>query len=294
MTEPQATIAQVIKLHGKPPSKEWLAKYIKITEQQAEKELADYAKTIEKPVEVQKTTDKIHELPIKTIKILAVALAVIAFVRAMFYAFGWFHNGDDYILSWLMSTLVVGMTTLVPMLGVMLYRGKKYWLATGTFTLAVVIMVFSMAMTVAGIYNDRTVKTQTQDAKLQAELKSRGIYSDLIKQEGILTGEYNEASALSKKLNADLLKSTDKNYWSIKWQADQATKKTEKIRDQLTAIIAQKKDQNFSTAPRLDFIDWLSSTLGWSRDLVELILAIIPALIIDLVAPILLYVVVFL
>ena len=55
----------------------------------------------------------------------------------------------------------------------------------------------------------------------------------------------------------------------------------------------QKKDQNFSTAPRLDFIDWLAGVLGWSRDLLELILAVIPALIIDLVAPILLYVVVF-
>lgn len=188
MTDLTSLIRLVVERHGKLPSVDWISRTGKVTVGEAQQALDSYTvqeapfqQAVEAPTEApvlegDKVTTKalghVHGVPMTVLRWIAGILATGAIVRAMFYAFGWFHTGGDEALSWLMSGLVVGVTVVMPQMAVILFRNGSTWLSALAFALTGVVMAFSMLMTVGGIYNQRTaeynIQQQIQDADQQA------------------------------------------------------------------------------------------------------------------------------
>ena len=101
-----------------------------------------------------------------------------------------------------------------------------------------------------------------------------------------------EQARLQKVL--DGLAPADPILSGIQRRLDAQTKRVDVLRVDLMAVSSDKLAVAVKGAPRLDFFDWIAGLLGWSRGAVELASAIIPAVVIDVAAPVLLFVVFFL
>jgi len=312
MTDLTSLIRLVVERHGKLPSVDWISRTGKVTVGEAQQALDSYTvqeapfqQAVEAPTEAPvlegyKVTTKalghVHGVPMTVLRWIAGVLATGAIVRAMFYAFGWFHTGGDEVLSWLMSGLVVGVTVVMPQMAVILFRNGSTWLSALAFALTGVVMAFSMLMTVGGIYNQRTAEYNAQQKVQDADQQAERTLVALVDREKLLHQQIDSAVREQARLQKvlDGFSPTDQILPAIQRRLDAQTKRVDGLRGDLVAVGSDKLAVAVKGAPRLDFFDWIAELLGWSRGAVELASAIIPAVVIDVAAPVLLFVVFFL
>ena len=312
MTDLTSLIRLVVERHGKLPSVDWISRTGKVTVGEAQQALDSYTvqeapfqQAVEAPTEApvlegDKVTPKalghVHGVPMTVLRWIAGILATGAIVRAMFYAFGWFHTGGDEALSWLMSGLVVGVTVVMPQMAVILFRNGSTWLSALAFALTGVVMAFSMLMTVGGIYNQRTAEYNAQQKVQDADQQAERTLVALVDREKLLHQQIDSAVREQARLQKvlDGFSPTDQSLPATQRRLDAQTKRVDGLRGDLVAVGSDKLAVEVKGAPRLDFFDWIAGLLGWSRGAVELASAIIPAVVIDVAAPVLLFVVFFL
>jgi len=292
-------IRMVIDAHGRLPSTEWLAKTYKVSAEEAQAQLDAYSvptpEPASKPTEAPPEPAKRgHSAPINVLRAIAGLLALAAIIRAVFYALGWF-GGDGDALAWLMSILVVGVTVLMPQMAVLLWRNGSRGLAVVAGVLTVVVMLFSMLLTVGGIYNSRTDRAnQTALAEAQA-VKESGKLEDLAKRETALMTAIDSAvleqGRIQKQLDALTLDAP--GYWQVQNRLDRQTKRVDTLRGDLLNLLREKGEVEAVVTPREDFFTWLGELSGIGASGVEFAAALIPAVIIDIAAPVLLFVVFF-
>ena len=310
MKDLKPIIRTVYDAHGKLPSAAWLAQTAKVPIEEATRALGEYSveEVPFKPAgdsptepaampaeEAAGDTKEIHGLPMTALKWIAGILASAAIVRAIFYAFGWFDNSDNEALSWLMSGLVVGVTVLMPQMAVVLYRNGSTWLSALAFALTGIVMAFSMLMTVGGIYNDRSAKAVVVAQAKQDQLRASGQWADLVNREAEAQKALDTASKELSRIGRELDKLTpdDPLYPAMQLRLDRQTKRADTLRGDLYNIQMEKAKTGAVVEQREDFFDWLGKVLGVPRDLVEFSSAVIPAVVIDIAAPVLLYIVFF-
>jgi hypothetical protein len=231
-----------------------------------------------------------HLLSVKQLKIMAYILALIAGVRSWVYVYEFYAKTDHFFLAAMMAALVVGATFVFPQIAVYAIKNKikhRFKLSGAILILAVLSIGFSMVATVAGIYNARGAEFE-KIASLEASQKNYAILlAGFEKDEKRLTDEMTTLQTDVKELKA--LRAVEKpftwQYNSIGQKVDRKEKRISEISVELSEI-ASKKVAVSPPEYRDDFYGWLSGALGISRESLELIIAIGPALIVDLVGPI--------
>jgi hypothetical protein len=304
MKDLTSVIRLVIDGHGKLPSANWLAMTAKVSTEEAQQALDAY-QVQEAPFQTVKEAPTVapelepvkhpHSLPVQALRIIAGVLAGAAIIRAVFYALGWFGGESDW-LAWLMAILVVGVTVLMPQMAVILWRNGNRGLSVLAGVLTVIVMAFSMLLTVGGIYNSRTDRANA-DAVVQAEaVKAGERMADLVKRETALMSSIQSAVLEQDRIQRQLdgLAVDAPGYWSVQNRLDRQVKRIDTLRGDLLNLGKEKASLDALVTPRQDFFQWLGEFLGIGADGVEFWAAVTPALIIDVAAPVLLFVVFFL
>lgn len=307
MTDLTSLIRMVSDRHGKLPSAEWLARTAKVTPEEAQQQLDQYV-TQEAPFQtvteaptdapaltVEQPVSHVHGVPMAVLRWIAGILAAGATIRAMFYALGWFHQGDDEALSWLTSGLVVGVTVVMPQMAVVLWRNGSTWLSALAFVLTAVVMSFSMLMTVGGIYNARTAEYNAHQSVQDANLRMQRQLVDIADKEAVIAKQIESATREQARLQTvlDGMAPGDAGYSAAQARLDKQTKRVDTLRGDLYNLGTEKAGIKAVEMPRQDFFDWIGEMIGWSRGTVEFVSALIPAIVIDVAAPVLLFVVLF-
>jgi hypothetical protein len=300
MKDLRPIIRTVYDAHGKLPSAAWLAQTAKVPLEEATRALGEYSveeapfqQVQEAPTEVAPLdTKEVHGLPMTALKWIAGILASAAIVRAMFYALGWY--GDDF-MGWLMAFLTVGVTVFLPQIVVTLWIKGKRVFSSFVAILTIIVTLFSMVMTVRGIYDARSADATISAQAKQDELRAKGVWQDLVNREAEAQKALDSATREQGRIARELDKLTPDAplYPAMQTRLDRQTKRTDTLRGDLMNIQMEKAKTGAIVEKREDFFDWLGKVLNVPRDLVEFSAAVIPAVVIDVAAPVLLYIVFF-
>jgi cell division protein FtsL len=295
----EETLSRVWKVNGFiPGGAEWISAKFRIPIEKANQILSklEHDEIVTQPTRQRKIRplpllkNDPHLLSVKQLKFMAYALALIAGIRSWVYVFEFYAKTDNVFLAAMMAALVVGATFVFPQIAVYAIKNKikhRFKLATSIMILSLLSISFSMVATVAGIYDSRAVEfsklANSIAEKKKVDIELAGLEVD-----------YQRLIAESATLEKDIaeLKELRKPEKPFSWQYNTFTKKIDakekrisEISGELT-IIVNKKSEKSVADNRSDFYGWLSGQIGISRESLELTIAIVPALIVDLVGPI--------
>jgi hypothetical protein len=225
----------------------------------------------------------------------------------VYFSGKWFLESQPGWMAWLMSLAVVATLTVAPELSRALWKLRHYALALVVAGIASIAMIFSMSSTVGGIYNERTDKiiaeyeasrVDTQgyaeaqlardkiarndaaitrlQAQVQADQATFDEYSSLITA-AVAAGEHPET-------RKNIVLANNRNSATVRLNA--ARSELERLEREnnellpLTVLVVQEQAEE-----RKDFNSWLGGQFGITQERMEFIMAVFPAIFIDVIAP---------
>lgn len=265
--------------------------------QAAPKIEAEPAPTTRHSQEKKKTDD--YVVPRRTnlwiIKIASAFLASLAALMSWYYSLEWFKDKLPAAWKFILPVIIVGCSVLLPEVSLLLLN-RKGWkpklAAPLVFSIGLLASGFSMLSTIAGIYNansesinakaERIIQSneyeiQRQEiSRIDSEIArlNKEIDSTQSKVDGIATEDTQkgDSQALMRRLN------------NAKREKQTYEKERKAINDRLAEI---RKRGNTSEVVREDFNTFLGRQFKAEPGRVEFGMAAAPALLLDVVAPIL-------
>jgi len=264
----------------------------------------------EKPIIEAKFAEKSPIQPLKSLKsgnitqkqvlkVIAGGIAVLSAFQSCYYSFSWFSALLPTPFAVIMALIIVASSVLLPEFAIMLF--KRFWLAGICIALiGLLAMSFSMMSTIAGLYNARTQAVKTESV-VNAENDTNLRLLESAKVERIRLEK--EIDRLNREIDANLAKSSSPfstkqqvntaDYYVQKGKKDRVDyeAKLSKISIELSRldsiVIVTKVD-------RQDFYSFIAGLFGWNADALEFSFAAFPSLFLDIIAPVMLGVALFL
>jgi hypothetical protein len=229
------------------------------------------------------------------IKISSAFLASLAALMSWYYSFEWFRDKLPGVWRFMLPVIIVGCSVLLPEVSLLLLN-RKGWkpklAAPLVFSIGLLASGFSMLSTVAGIYNANSAsinrqaesiiesneyalareevgRIDTEIARLNKEIDSTQEKVDGIATEDTQRGD---SQALMRRLN------------NAKREKQTYEKERKAINDRLAEI---RKAGHTSEVVREDFNTFLGRQFKTEPGRVEFGMAAAPAILLDVVAPIL-------
>ena len=246
------------------------------------------------------TVESLHGLSVRTLKAVSFVIALVAIVMSVYYTFDWFILSLGIFGSLAMSLIIVSYTSLAPQFVIVLIKKKSIAAISAALIVALMdvpAVVFSMGTTVGGLYNKRSrtiAESSAGKAKLEALVASRGRVTDRIERlkTDIESAKKEEESYTTKYLEATVGGRTEGLLGS---RIEAARKRVASKEEELESAIAELESlREGPTTQRDDFYTWIAGRFGASVDSVELVLLSFPAVFIDVIAPTMLAVALFL
>lgn len=280
--------------YKKLPTASQLAEKLSITELDASHILGEYKKPDHKQLRLNFPAPKVEEVqektkaPVSIVSILRVAcyiLAIVCMSRQMVYIYAFFYTYDSnhFTVSLFAFAMVFGGIVTIE-LAIWIWGFSKLK-AIPLLFIALVIALLGMVATTQGMYNSRTEKSGASIEYQQKteRVKKIGEAEKVILQDrdqdrvelAVLQGKLASYEAGSYEYNR-----TVNRIDRIKERIDSKNADLKKYEDELYQI-----SQGIKTE-RKDFFTLLGDLFGTTGEAVEFWVSLIPALILDLLAPI--------
>jgi cell division protein FtsL len=276
-------------------------------------------KVKEIPKQIVKTKFSLKKLSEITVRGIMFISAIICVFVSIFYSDFYLKQYlDPFIAIWLAAGFVL-FGVLGPQALLLISRYKKTRFARVLLSfLALVIIAFSMLSTIVGQYNTRTFtvnennKTQAEDKKLSAQYKllteEKTQFEIAIEsREAEITLQLKVLSEISnikitetdfeeKEDYEKALKTKQKNYNAERNKLASLRREKEDIQKALSKKSLEiknfliEKNVEIEKEKRYTIYIWLSKVIGWDADFIEFLFFMFPAIIVDILAPLGLYI----
>lgn len=258
----------------------------------------------EQPVIRRKGVD-FEAIKIIALRSIAIFTSASCAITSVYFSNKWFVDSQPAAIAAIMSITVVLTLTVAPELSVSLAKKKRFVTTAVVMAIWMVATVFSMSSTVGGIYNARSKAI----ASSISSIAPADIASEAQAQEVALLK--SKIERLSKSMDTD--QAAVKSYQgeidkALQDGRDQTSREVQvlvsnrnsalarvrsgelelsKAEEKIAGLLAgaAKVEASSSVKKRADFSQWLGDRLGMSGDQVEFILAVFPAIFIDIIAP---------
>jgi len=252
--------------------------------------------------EVPKSTlksSKSGKTEINALRIIALAIALLASFQSCYYSFDWFKALLPIPFAVIMALIIVASAVLLPEFAIMMDKRSRLS-GVGIALIALLAISFSMMSTVAGLYNARSESVKTETVVNADNDKNIRLLDDAKAESARLT---KEIERLNREIDLNLAKSA--NPLMSKAQintADYYVQKGKKDRadyESKLAIsnkeVARLNDVTIITkVDREDFYTFIALLFGFNSEVVEFLFAAFPSIFLDIIAPVMLGVALFL
>lgn len=253
-----------------------------------------------------KISPKGYNIQIKIIQGFMAFIGLGAAIISTYYTFTWMNEFLPFILALLLSFIIVGFSVMAFEVIIIFCSDQitdnkiiKASVIVGFGILWVVATFFSLSSTIAGQVNEDLKKKDSystaanssenqkwkilQDQKIELKERLKDYQQQIKTYNQILSGMN---SVQSRKENKGAW--NDSNY-----KLSQTQKTVQKIYDEMEEIRKQEKEiltknKNVitdSAGEKTDFYQWIAKVLNVRPDRIQFILALVPALFSDLIAP---------
>jgi hypothetical protein len=225
-------------------------------------------------------------------------------VTSVYFSNIWFIDSQPPAIAAVMSLSVVATLTVAPELAVSLARKRKMVTAVAIVLISVIATLFSMSSTIGGIYNARTIRiteSETESA-MDTDAMAAGAEVDLLKakierlsrsmetdQGAVATYQAAIDTALAGGMAPG---SREMQLFVANRNAAVARVRTgeQSIADaerRIAELLVKSVEVHAGAGRevRLDFALWLGDRFGMTADQMEFMLAVFPAVFIDMIAP---------
>lgn len=224
-------------------------------------------------------------------------ISTIAIILSIYYTTLFFlSRTDNVFVSFPLSFIMVGFSSTAFQIVILLKQNKKYLLSFIVFILWFIVLIFSMASTVAGLYN------QSREKQIASTIENNDnthlYYQELLNQENSLKVDIDEKIKERKRYvnilqefdTDEKIKANEKQinkYRNTVYYLDRDIKrlkiKQNKIREEKKKLLSDNK--NIKSIEKEDFFVWASMILKIKVFIIEFYLYVFPAIFIDIIAP---------
>lgn len=235
---------------------------------------------------------------------IAVFTSASCAITSVYFSNKWFLDSQPVVVAGIMSATVVLTLTVAPELSIALARKRRWMTATVIVMISVVATVFSMSSTIGGIYNARSESMarsvqQKDDSDYQSQADAQEailLKSRIARLEKSMETDQDSASSYQDRIDKALdsgLTQTSKEVQVLVANRNNAISRVKAGESEISKaegrlselLVGAAKVASESKAERSDFSSWLGARLGLSGDQMEFILAVFPAIFIDIIAP---------
>jgi len=232
-------------------------------------------------------------------------------VTSVYFSYLWFIASQPRFIASIMAVTIVATLTTAPELSITLARKKSYIGACIVMAIALVAMLFSMSSTVGGIYNARTESirvtalldgdAQMDHAAHESAAQEIDLLNERIKRLSMaLETDQQSVASYQGSIDKALADGTDPSARSVQLfvsnrnyainRANAARKEIQDAEERIAVLLPVAASGSVQRAAaekaeRKDFNLWLGERFGVSQDQMEFIMAVFPAIFIDVVAP---------
>jgi hypothetical protein len=226
-------------------------------------------------------------------------ISLVAIYISIHYSYLWISEFLEPFKAFLLSVVMVAYVTFSLEAVFLLFKEKtKAAVFMGLIILitAIASLTFSMSMTVIGQYNRKTELLQEKTSAAQANKKEIATLEILkntektaveavkIKREEIKTGQtilsgFEKEDTESIEYKTQLWKLSQLNIELRKYETA-----LQKAREELKNFI-NREEVTTEIIERQDFYSWFATLTGIEKGIVEFLLYLIPALFVDIIAP---------
>ena len=213
----------------------------------------------------------------KIFRLSALSLSLLSSIISAWFSFGAISRILPIPIALILSGLVVASATIAPELIILLFRRKRFITMLFVGFVGIVASSYSMVTTIAGQYDAR----ETQDV---AEIKGERNESERNRILAEIARLNTSIDTYQKRITraTDAL-TTDAGATTLKKQ-DEAKKAG--YEQMLERNNRQQLDIFDKVVQRAGFYDWVGSVTGINGDAVEFTASVLPALLLDIAAPV--------
>jgi len=227
------------------------------------------------------------------LRYILLTIGVGATYMSIYYSDNWLREFLNPFRALLLATIMVTFAVSAFELIILFFQRKRYFLIFVFSFLWAIVTIFSMVSTVAGQYNARIEKLNTQykqeklvtdnDRKYKEYTEQKEEYLDRKK---ILTNDIKQLqNILGQYVTKEMIEENKKQYTNFRWRFYQSKKELNQISKKLKNL---RKNTNIKIVKKNspDFYLWMSRIFRWRADMIQFWLSVFPAMFIDLIAPI--------
>jgi hypothetical protein len=239
------------------------------------------------------------------LRLAAVAISFVATAMSVYYSYAWFAQSLPFIGASSMAFIMVACISLAPQFVIMLFSKKTASAIIAAIIISLVAIpaaTFSMGTTVGGLYNKRSrtisesmlAKEHGDAAKAMRDRidskieRIKGDIASAKEEESIYWERYTALSNAALGSRAESL---------LKDRLDSARGRVETKEAELASVLQEKEESQANEVIKVvrdDFYTWIAARFNLPVDDAEFALLSFPAIFIDIVAPTMLAVALFL
>jgi len=277
---------------------------------EAERKEKETKEAIEKAFTIESALDKIKvsfDWKKTSVKIAASVISFAASYMSMFYTYSWFSLRLEVFQALCMTIIIVGAILVIPQMATMFLHRKGVKAKAAAFGLAIIMVVsasFSMMTTIGTLYNKQSSQSIQSSENLQKkEAIQSGVEARKSKRERLeqsIDVAARDEARYTERIDALLSQGvvTGSEMSSLVANRNKAQNARNKAEEEISILIGQEETFSIEaskiSAERPDFISWIAGRFEINRDWAELLMNAIPAIFVDVLAPSMLMVVLFL
>jgi hypothetical protein len=252
-----------------------------------------------------KTEIKKHDWILMVLRVVMFFIGIGAIVISVYYTTIWFDEFLDIILSIIFSIIMVAFSVGTFEVIIILKQNKQYLLIVPFMFLWIIVVGFSMMSTVAGQYNQRMdIVEETTVDNYDISYK-REVYNTYVEEETRIKEQLDSKGNRLNKLNELLTDFTldDLKDDKIKKIYDKMVSDIRTIENEMRILrndleekgnrreeyLKENQEEagitNETDVKRASFYEWIGDIFKVDAKYIEFWLSIIPALFVDIIAP---------
>lgn len=256
------------------------------------------------------------------LRLVAAFAALSCMVASVYFSYHGLVEAQPPAIAAIMALTIVSTLSVAPELAVAMLRKRRAIVAVISMSISLVATVFSMSQTVQGVYNARTARvvaaaSEAEDKAVDsaesvaAAERITLLTSRLERLEPLITADQDAFTGYQSEIDRRLAADEDpesrqirslvanRNAARLRLYGDSKTPgllaQAQAIEDEISslaglAVLAMDTSEEEKLEARGDFASWLGGRLGQSPEQTEFVLAVLPALFIDIIAPVMLVV----
>jgi hypothetical protein len=228
---------------------------------------------------------------INVLRIILIFIGTGAVYMSVFYSYRWLIDFLIPVRALLLSAILVCFAVAAFEL-IIFFKQQNKKILIGVFSfLWIIVTIFSMVSTVAGQYNARIEKMNTQYSQETDIENNNRNYQNYIEQKK----DYQESLLMAQKeanqyqemlLTYDTQEKIEENkkfYATLQWRYQKSLKEIRRLKWWLKRLRSDKKFNKIKKhAP--DFYVWLSQIWNFRPEMIQFWMSMFPALFIDIIA----------